>query len=102
MAATVWCLESLQELLTNGVSKDYCRKYRGSNMVLLLDTFSNKKGIFLKVTKLFNGALKNIILPAGSYNEGWRRMRTTWWENGFGHLRGVEFKFVTLAQRQML
>ena len=65
VAAAVWCLESLQELLSNGVSKNFCRKYRGSNMVLLLDAFTNKKGIFLKVTKLFNGTLETIILPAG-------------------------------------
>ena len=72
--AAVWCLETLQELLSNVVSKDYCRKYRGSNMVLLVDTFTNKKGVFLKFTKLFSGTLKNIIVPAGRFKWGWRRM----------------------------
>ena len=44
-------------------------------MVLLIDNFTNKRGVFLKFTKLFNGTLRNIILPAGRFKWGCRRMK---------------------------
>ena len=74
VAAAVWCLETVKEVLRDGVSKIFCRKYRASNMVLLADIFTNNKGVFLKFTKLSNGTLKNIIIPAGRFKRGWRRM----------------------------
>ena len=74
VAAAVWCLEVMQEILSVEDSKIFCRKYRGSNFVLLVDKFSNKKGVFLKFTKLLNGTLKNIIVPGGSSLRGWRRL----------------------------
>lgn len=72
--AAVWCLETVQELLIADDSKVFCRKYRGSNIVLLIDKFTNKKGVFLKITKLFNGTLKNIIVPGGRSKWGWSRL----------------------------
>ena len=30
--------------------------------------------MFLKFTKLFNGSVKNIIIPGGSFRRGWRCM----------------------------
>ena len=58
--AAVWCLEVLQEVLYGEESEAFCRKYRGSNNVLLADKFHNRKEEFLKFTKLYNGTLKNI------------------------------------------
>ena len=72
--AAVWCLEILQEALTVEESKVFCRKYRGSNIVLLAEIFNNKNGMFLKFTKLSHGYLKNIIVPGGSSRWGWRRL----------------------------
>lgn len=51
VAATVWCLEALEEILSVDESKVFCRKYRGFNFVFLADIFTNKKGVFLKFTK---------------------------------------------------
>ena len=75
VATAVWCLEVLQEVLSAKESKVFCRKYRGSHTVLLAEIFNNKKGMFLKFTKLNNGTLKNIIVPGGRSRWGWRRLK---------------------------
>ena len=74
VSAAVWCLETMQEVLHVDVDKEFFRKYRGSNSVLLIDKFSSRKGAFLKVAKLANGGLQNIIILGGNHKWGWKRM----------------------------
>ena len=74
VSAAVWCMEILQEILLDDDHKQFFRKYRGSNFVLLVEKYHNWKGVFLKVFKLANGNFKNIIIPRGSSKWGWKRM----------------------------
>ena len=96
VVAAVWCLEVLQEVLSVEESKVLCRKYRGSNIVLLAEIFNNKNGMFLKFNKLNNGTLKNIIVPGGRSRWGWRRLMVCldnlvgkrFWSSKGGSLQG--------------
>ena len=93
--AAVWCMETLQEVLHGDFNKGFFRKYRGSNSVLLIERFSSRKGAFVKLVKLVNGGLQNIIIPGGINKWGWRRRNFAWiilWEKGSGGLKGAEVK----------
>ena len=74
VCAAVWCLETLQEVVLSDESKSFFRKYRGSNFSVLAEIYFNRRGEFLKFTKLSKGTLQNIIIPGGLSRWGWRRM----------------------------
>ena len=74
VCAAVWCLETLQEVALSAKSKSFFRKHRGSNYSVLAEKYSNRRGEFLKFTKLSNGSLTSIIIPGGLSRWGWRRM----------------------------
>ena len=74
VSAAVWCMEILQEILLVDDNKPFFRKYRGSISLLSAEKYSNREGVFLKLSKLYNGRLKNIINPGGNSKWGWTRM----------------------------
>ena len=74
VGAAMWCLEMLQEVINLEESKSFFRKHRGSNFVVLAEKYYNRRGEFLKFTRLSNGRLQNIIIPGGYSRGGWRRM----------------------------
>ena len=74
VGAAVWCLEVLQDVINFEELKPFFRKHRGSNYVVLAETVSNRRGTFLKFTKLYNGSVKNIIIPGGLSRRGWRSL----------------------------
>ena len=65
VAAAVWMKETLGEALLNGDTGQFIRKYRGSNLVLLAEIFSNQKGVFMKFLKVSNGKVNHIMVPGG-------------------------------------
>lgn len=64
VVAAVWCLEILQGLIASANVKLF-RKFHGANYVLLLEEYENRRGKFVKITKLARGKLWNTIIPGG-------------------------------------
>ena len=74
IAAAVWLKESLEEALVNGDVGQFVRKYRGSNFVLIAEKFGNKKGVFMKFSRVCNGEVHHIMVPGGNFLWGWKKM----------------------------
>ena len=74
VSAAVWCLEILQEVVLLEERQPFFRKYRGSVPTVLAEKYSNRRGTFLKLFKLSNGRLQNIIIPRGLSRWGWKRL----------------------------
>lgn len=49
------------------------KKFRGLNYVILVETYKNLKGILMRITKIFNGIIKNIVVPYGRLGWGWKK-----------------------------
>ena len=74
IAAAVWMTETLEEALVKGDIYQFVRKYRGSNFVLIAEKFKNKKGVFLKFSRIRNGEVNHIMVPGGNLLWGWKKM----------------------------
>ena len=55
VVAAMWMKETLNEVLRMGWVRQFMRKYRGSNFVLIAELYSNQIGLFLKFFKISNG-----------------------------------------------
>ena len=74
IAAAVWLKETLEEALDNGDVGSFVRKYRGTNFVLIAEKFGNKKGVFMKFSRIRNGAVHHIMVPREKFLWGWKKM----------------------------
>lgn len=70
--AAVWCSELLKQPLPSD-NKKFLKKFCGSSFVLLAEIYENKRGYFMKFTKISNGTVKNLVLPCGWNRWGWKK-----------------------------
>lgn len=74
VSAAVWCIEILQELTGQDVYQKFFRKQRRPNYILLMEQYENRRGRFVRITKLAEGKVWNIIIPGGRQGWGWRKL----------------------------
>ena len=66
-----WLCRVVGDALKLGRVGGFRRMYRGSNYQLFVDCGNNMAGWFLKVMKIYNGTINNIIVPAEQEFSGW-------------------------------
>ena len=63
------------EALRLGRNGKFRRTFRGSNYQLLVECSKNNAGWFLKVMKIQNGTIRNIVVPAEHECSGWVKFK---------------------------
>lgn len=55
VTAAVWCLEILQDFTEEFLNKKLFKNFIGANFVILFEKYENKRGRFVRISKLSNG-----------------------------------------------
>lgn len=72
VTATIWCLELFKEASYNDGKKIF-KKFRCSSSVVLAESYKNSRSTFMNITKIFNGFVKNLVVPCGWNGWGWKK-----------------------------
>lgn len=72
VSAAVWCLELFKEVSYFDGKKIF-KKFRGSSFVVLAESYENRRGTFMKITKIFRGFVKNLVVSCGWNGWGWKQ-----------------------------
>ena len=59
-----WLLEAVGEASSTAEGEFSAAKYRGSSYILLVEIYKNARGLFLRIMKIEDGKVRNLIIPA--------------------------------------
>lgn len=62
---------SFSKSQNRNTGKKVFKMFRGSSFVLLAESCENHKGSFMKITKILNGLVRNLVVPSGWNGWGW-------------------------------
>lgn len=72
LEAAFWILESARTSIFHGKQGDFRKIFKGSHCKIIMDTGRNKAGNFLRILKVEQGRVKNIIVPGETQEQGWK------------------------------
>ena len=74
MECVGWLVKQMQDLLGKTEQTSF-RRFRGDSYQVWMETFRNKNGCILSMTKNIHGATKTVLIPQGRDEEGWRMIK---------------------------
>lgn len=72
LGGVFWALQGLRQVWRRRKDQSFFNKYRSSSAVFCLQKYSNKRGVFVELSKWAAGVRRsNIVIPAGVDGQGW-------------------------------
>lgn len=72
MGGAIWLCDTSSDAVAFKGNGNFFRKFRGNSYVLMVTINANRRGSFLRISKLHSGKISSIVVPSGNRRRGWR------------------------------